>query len=123
MKDLEQLQLDFSEEEIAQIKERREAWVKTLRSDKYKQGVNCLRNLDNTYCCLGVACDLVGKPEKWKPSKESHAYVYEGNSAYLSDRIAALYGLSGDMQGHLGTLNDDGKSFQYIADYIEKRLL
>lgn len=34
------------------------AWVAALRSGTYTQGQFKLRRLDNTYCCLGVACDL-----------------------------------------------------------------
>lgn len=34
-------------------------WLKALRTGEYKQGHNQLRaNEDNTYCCLGVLCDL-----------------------------------------------------------------
>ena len=40
------------------IKERAMELVAALRSGKYKQGKNYLR-ADDTYCCLGVAVDLV----------------------------------------------------------------
>ena len=42
-------------------------WVKALRSGDYKQGHGRLRT-DDTFCCLGVACDLYAQehPEaKW----------------------------------------------------------
>lgn len=33
------------------------AWIKDLRSGKFKQGDGLLHNSDkNTFCCLGVAC-------------------------------------------------------------------
>jgi hypothetical protein len=37
-------------------------WIKALESGKYKQGTQVLCNAnDNTYCCLGVLCDLAAK--------------------------------------------------------------
>lgn len=33
-------------------------WLEALRSGKYIQGVSKLRNRDNTFCCLGVLCDI-----------------------------------------------------------------
>lgn len=40
-----------------EIAERREKWIKALRSGEYKQGFTRLRQ-DDRYCCLGVACDV-----------------------------------------------------------------
>lgn len=37
-------------------------WCKALRSKKYKQGGGTLHDPeDNTYCCLGVLCELAKK--------------------------------------------------------------
>lgn len=37
-------------------------WVAALRSGEYKQGKYVLHNVDeNTFCCLGVLCDLAVK--------------------------------------------------------------
>lgn len=33
------------------------AWIRALKSGKYKQTQNKLKR-ENSYCCLGVACDL-----------------------------------------------------------------
>lgn len=38
-------------------KEHRKEWAEALRSGDYKQGFGCLHSGDS-YCCLGVACDL-----------------------------------------------------------------
>lgn len=36
-------------------------WLTALRSGEYKQGQSALHSSkDNTYCCLGVACHLLG---------------------------------------------------------------
>ena len=36
-------------------------WVDALRSGKYVQGHYRLHPTDDTFCCLGVACDLFAK--------------------------------------------------------------
>ncbi len=39
-------------------------WVAALRSGEYPQGYNALRRTDtDTYCCLGVLCELAVKAE------------------------------------------------------------
>ncbi len=38
-----------------------EAWLAALESGEYIQGKRALRNPDNTFCCLGVACDVARK--------------------------------------------------------------
>ena len=37
------------------------AWVRALRSSKYKQGRGQLKTDDGKYCCLGVLCELAVK--------------------------------------------------------------
>lgn len=36
-------------------------WVSALRSGEYQQGKMLLRPTENTYCCLGVLCDIATK--------------------------------------------------------------
>ena len=36
-------------------------WTKALRSGNYDQGTGTLLD-DGHFCCLGVACDIVGVP-------------------------------------------------------------
>jgi hypothetical protein len=45
----------------------KQKWVKALRSGKYKQGEGRLKQKD-TFCCLGVLCDLYRKEtgEPWE---------------------------------------------------------
>jgi hypothetical protein len=40
-------------------------WLKALKSGQYAQGRGIMRNHDDTYCCLGVFCELAG----WKATK------------------------------------------------------
>ena len=41
-------------------KEIADKWVEALRSGKYKQGKSALKK-DDSFCCLGVLCDIIGK--------------------------------------------------------------
>lgn len=38
--------------------ERKAEWIAALESGEFKQGKSRLRNDDDTYCCLGVACEV-----------------------------------------------------------------
>jgi hypothetical protein len=69
-------------------------WAKALRSGKYKQGKFTLRNHDNSFCCLGVLCDLYNKEQKKKKKKtldvvkiddkvEGKCYKYGPATSYL----------------------------------------
>lgn len=103
------------------------AWVRALRSGKYKKGKCTLRPTTNTYCCLGVACDLYAKAHKAKePGYLEVAYLEA-----LPNKVRKWLGLS-DPEGefvdekgeteHLSNLNDNTNySFKDIADVIESR--
>ena len=95
------------------------AWVAALRSGKYKQGTGRLRGKDDTYCCLGVKCDVEDNT-KWVASEELNVYLWNGRTAYLpSDQNEAMvrHSINGD---YLVKMNDDmKKTFPEIADYIE----
>lgn len=84
--------------------ELRAAWAAALRSGEYEQGQGLLRYTDGHnncefHCCLGVLCDITPGVE-WK----------QGSGP-----------TSGDSP-ELAGLNDGGRSFSDIADYIEKNV-
>ena len=60
--------------------ELRNLWVEALRSGKYKQGKGRLRDGD-TYCCLGVLCDLVAADNsdayEWQEIEEDDPYWHK----------------------------------------------
>lgn len=102
-------------------------WIVALRSGKYEQTQKSLRT-GNAFCCLGVLCDLV-KPKAWLGSDDDPFYYHVGQAtSFPDDSVLEAAGTSredGD-GGHpfwqLAHMNDDGKSFAEIADYIEKSL-
>ena len=118
-----------------EAKENRKKWIEALRSGEYKQGMGVLREEDNKFCCLGVACDISGLGE-WKYDLEDSdginlSYVIEESvKKYSNDGLLPLpvqfwVGLrsnAGDAfeSGSLIQINDTGSSFKEVADFIEK---
>lgn len=95
-------------------------WVKALRSGEYKQGRHYLRSNEH-FCCLGVLCNLVD-PSKWTHTDLEFAR-YRGqeyaHSSFPPAEVARQVNLTHDDQDHVASMNDEGKTFAEIADYIE----
>lgn len=89
-------------------------WITALRSGNYKQGVGRLRG-DDKFCCLGVLCDLV-VPEDWDGPEQLSTW------ALPPSYVIEPCGLSDATCAELACKNDDGESFEEIADYIEKNV-
>jgi hypothetical protein len=104
-------------------KELVQKWIDALRSGNYQQGQRRLRRVNNTYCCLGVLCDIVD-PTKWVLVENAESFVFgQYSMAYLPPGILDMAGLL-KVGETLVRLNDyEGKSFTEIADYIETNLL
>lgn len=101
----------------------KEKWVKALRSGEYKQGTKRLRNKFNEYYCLGVLCDLHRKENDndWEVHENS-CYRYIHSTALLPQQVGNWAWLEYRHEGPLVALNDGGKSFEEIANYIEENL-
>ena len=96
-------------------------WVKALRSGKYKKGVGSLHPTEDTYCCLGVLCDLYNKKQKHVNTVVSLA------GELLPERVFTWAKLPNNSpkpyKASLILINDrHRKSFKYIANLIEKYL-
>lgn len=100
-------------------------WVKALRSGKYKQTNGKLRD-ERGFCCLGVACEVVGM----KAQKNRHGeYLYGKQFGITPETARRAIKLrnsngtpcSGDVSFSLTELNDEkGYSFSQIADVLEQ---
>ena len=89
----------------------KDIWLKELRSGSYLQGQNFLRT-NNMYCCFGVLCDVID-PSKWNGNIFSRSH-------YVPPRYIREYaGLTNEQEQTLVRMNDAGKTFKEIADYIE----
>lgn len=121
--------------------EARKLWIEALRSGYYNQGYLTLCRIkeDNCeyYCCLGVACELYQKYEGGLIIKfESFDDIsvsrkeYNGASVFLPPIVRTWLGIRqddggfykrvGDYAYSLPHLNDNGKTFKEIADFIEE---
>lgn len=100
-------------------KEWKERWVIALRSDKFKQGSGCLYDEhNNTFCCLGVLREIV-EPNVLYGSYRDQTEEKE-NTVQLDNKHAK--GLTLMEASILGGMNDEGKTFPEIADYIEQNI-
>lgn len=105
-------------------------WIEALTSGEYEQGVGCLRRGDS-FCCLGVLCDLHRKEMKgkWKTEDglDSDVYVYQDSEVILPGSVQDWAGLDHynpvlPLGSSLAQQNDNGKSFPEIAKLIEANL-
>lgn len=93
-------------------------WVEALRSGKYRQCRNELYDGNGGFCCLGVAQHIfTGKlpPKRWNES--------DGRPTPPAlDRLRDNGNGSGNVLTTLAHMNDHGKTFPEIADWIEANL-
>lgn len=94
-------------------KEQIRQWVEALRSGEYKQGKGHLHSKGG-YCCLGVfAKAVLGYKDSYlSREKEGPVGVYTKLEGLLGSRLRAT----------LTDMNDKGKGFNKIADFIESEL-
>lgn len=98
-------------------------WLKALRSGEYKQGQGALcakaKDGEEKYCCLGVLYDstqddwygFIGSNWCAKNRMGYYSHVTFGDGIMDEDDVTKLM-----------NMNDSGKSFKKIADWIEKNL-
>lgn len=94
-------------------------WVTALRSGDYKQGKNVLETLDGKFCCLGVLAKIKGKlNNRAFYGSVTALKTYHGGYCYLS-----ASDLGNDLtQETLMEMNDNGITFDKIADFIEEHM-
>jgi hypothetical protein len=109
-------------------------WIKALTSGKYKQGQTELRNVNETYCCLGVLlCVLDNKgwtlrksdPYSFFPSDRGPKWHHKRqmkDNVLLSLNLLKELKISEDDQQQLANMNDNRVSFKKIAKWIGKNL-
>jgi len=109
-----------------QIKQK---WVSALRSGDYQQTQEHLRTEDG-FCCLGVLCDLYGKENnvEWKLPGMSPYYGFQSCVVELPLSVMEWAGVEDDdpyisaKRNTLAVINDNGTTFNEIADLIEEHL-
>jgi hypothetical protein len=123
--------------------ERKQLLIDALRSGEYKQARRQLRNGDS-FCCLGVACDLYLKHAgdvhaKWAddeafissigissgslPTAVCRWYGFADYNPNIPRQLVGKYDDGSDKYAiSLAEANDEGMTFAQIADIIEKEL-
>lgn len=97
-------------------------WIEALRGGKYEQGQSFLR-YEGKFCCLGVLCDIVD-PDGW----DTNGSHIGGANSFPDRTVLRICNVSEDSgeKEHplwpLAYMNDSGKSFAEIADFIEANL-
>lgn len=105
------------------VLEVRQKWMDALKSGKYAQGKDALRDGD-TFCCLGVLCDLYAKehPETAWDDEDMFVYAEDAEGARVSDIapfvVANWAGVTYAQMGTLAEANDGGDTFETIAASI-----
>lgn len=105
-------------------KELVDRWLEALESGEYKQGRGSLHPKGDTFCCLGVLCDLFGDGS-WGIADNLNVYVPKNDGPITVSmppgKLWDSLGLSIN-QGKLANMNDKGKSFVEIAAYIRQEI-
>lgn len=124
-----------------EIKELHKKWVEALRSGEYKQTQSKLHN-EEGFCCIGVLCEVKGMESMEKDDGSFSYYMprsKENQTSWIPNCDLIDFGLdrkvvcSDDFDPEdlfeeavdsvLMQMNDGGKTFDEIADYIEKELI
>lgn len=110
---------------LEEQKANRAKLVAALRSGKYVQGKAALRTLNDEFCCLGVACDVVGAKWEWSTKSWGRTrYSIEDCHNILPDWVRVAFGFTSNggeiaEQESLWSRNDGGATFPEIASLIE----
>lgn len=118
---------------MAVNRENVQKWVDALRSGEYQQTRGRLQRTNPGkrgqpvgFCCLGVACEVLGLPEV-DTTGELGVVAYDNswNVGFPPSRIWDEFGVDDDVQleSDLAEMNDAGRTFAEIAAEIERRLL
>lgn len=123
------------------------SWIEALRSGKYSQGEGHLRTKDDSYCCMGVGCDVYRSATglgKWVRKGRKYFFDYtDDKSSFQKDAtmpsiVGRYFGIEDDFMirirmteksravGNYGlmTLNDARyATFSEIADILEVAMM
>ena len=125
-----------------------ETWIAALRSGKYEQGRLSLCS-NGQFCCLGVLAEITDVPIMGAEGRTNTGFDDEAGVVYMFPKNDVGYGNSqttipyhlwstyledldlgmmvpgnelhpaGSLHNRLMAMNDEGSSFEEIADFIE----
>jgi hypothetical protein len=91
-------------------------WVVALRSGGHKQAMGKLHDC-GAFCCIGIFEHVVCQKSITALELQNGRLCLDDDDGKLDER-----GLSLTARGELADMNDKGKTFAEIADYIEAKL-
>jgi hypothetical protein len=97
-------------------------WIAALRSGKYMQTTGRLRD-GNSFCCLGVLCNLHAQEHPRFAAKQGDPHRYGGEYYNPPPAVWRWAGISCTKVSEAPSfahLNDSGESFASIAKAIKK---
>ncbi len=107
-------------------------FIDALLSGEYTQGKGKLRLFNNTVCANGILCELAIKDGLVGIHRGTSGCGYHMTSPLADGRIVKSYGnnfppnivfdwagISYDYSRTLAGLNDDGASFEQIAEWVK----
>lgn len=103
-------------------KDVKEDWIEALRSGEHVQGLGCLERGNGAQCCLGVLCEILDLPYRVLAKGDRVYLGIEGGismTGHLPYKVRSELNISAEESTTLTKLNDNGVSFEEIADYIE----
>lgn len=98
-------------------------WLTGLRSGEYIQGQGFLRRGD-AHCAIGVLCEVAGG-FSFKPANNDlypGLFVVDGPDGLGASHYVTECLIGEDEYQALVRMNDEGRTFADIADYIERAL-
>lgn len=97
-------------------------WIEALRSGEYKQGKKSLKNENGAYCCLGVLQMCV----QGEVTMESEGVPADMPSRSFYKTLDPEFDTKTSVPGlafELAERNDEGYTFEYLADIIESEVI
>ena len=98
-------------------------WIEALTSGEYKQGKSYLCTKSGQFCCLGVLADLHDDfDQEFGEWSKGHAKTIEGFSSYPPRVWIEDRGLKDSQVDTLVSMNDAGRDFFEIANWIRNNV-
>jgi hypothetical protein len=106
-------------------------WIAALRSGEYEQGKSALTpDKGKTFCCIGVLGCLVNGEKSFRGA---YGVEFQAPKDYLRDQVKFSHGQEGydyaimllpdnlamPTRYEVQRMNDEGRTFLEIADYLE----
>ena len=113
-------------------KDMKKKWIKALRSGQYDQTTGSLVDPEGkSFCCLGVLCNIqpgvVWGSRSASIEEFDDPIAFDGNKKIgefgcLTKTFKKKIGLKEETENKLISMNDEGASFDAIANYIQENI-